>query len=81
MANSFTKSTMKKRLSKRPGYVMVTFEPGGALYSLDTGETIPRRLGKEITGGMIAPKSGDLFLKPAEDGLFPGFSQTYHHAS
>lgn len=78
MAKIVTKAALKSRLSKRPGYLMVTFESGGALYSLDNGETVPRRLGQALTRETQAPEIADLFLVPAEDGLFPGFSQTYH---
>ncbi len=54
---------------------MCTYEPAGAVYSLDNGVPVSKKLAAEL----INPKrlQTDLFLRPNEDGLFPGFTQTW----
>ncbi len=46
------------------------------MYSLDNGVPVPKKLAAELTGA--ANLQADLFLRPNEDGLFPGFTQTWH---
>jgi hypothetical protein len=55
--------------------LMCTYEPAGALYSLDNGVPVSKKLAAEL----INPErlQTDLFLRPNEDGLFPGFTQTW----
>ena len=54
---------------------MCTYEIAGTVYSLDNGVAVPKKLAAELTraGNLQA----DLFLRPNEDGLFPGFTQTW----
>jgi hypothetical protein len=54
---------------------MCTYEPTGRVYSLDNGVPVPKNLAAQLTGP--ANLQADLFLQPNEDGLFPGFSQTW----
>ena len=55
--------------------LMCTHEPAGKTYSLDNGVPVPKKLAVELTD---PPKlQADLFLRPNEDGLFPGFTQTW----
>lgn len=55
--------------------LMCTYESAGPVYSLDNGIPVPRRLAGELTGA--TKLQADLFLRPNEDGLFPGFTQTW----
>jgi len=54
---------------------MCTHETVGTVYSLDNGVPVPKKLAAELTGA--ANLQADLFLRPNEDGLFPGFTQTW----
>ncbi len=60
---------------RRDRILMCTFEAGGSTYSLDNGVPVPKRLAAELTGS--AKLQADLFLRPSEDGLFPGSTQTW----
>jgi hypothetical protein len=55
--------------------LMCTYEPAGKTYSLDNGVPVPKKLAAELTDP--AKLQSDLFLRPNEDGLFPGFTQTW----
>ncbi len=54
---------------------MCTYEAVDKTYSLDNGVPVP----KKIATTLIDPAKlqGDLFLQANEDGLFPGFTQTW----
>ena len=65
-------SRIRKAL-KEERVLMCTYEPAGTVYSLDNGVPVPKKLAAELTGRLQA----DLFLRPNEDGLFPGFTQTW----
>jgi hypothetical protein len=54
---------------------MCTYETAGAVYSLDNGVAVSKKLAAELTDA--ARLQTDLFLRPNEDGLFPGFTQTW----
>ena len=55
--------------------LMCTYEAAGKVYSLDNGVPVPKKLAAELTSpDRLRP---DLFLRPNEDGLFPGFTQTW----
>ena len=54
---------------------MCTYEAHGAIYSLDSGVPVSKKLAGELTGA--SKLQADLFLRPNEDGLFPGFTQTW----
>jgi hypothetical protein len=49
--------------------LMVTHSADGQSYGLDTGQAVPKAVAESL--------QGDLFVKPSEDGLFPGHSQTW----
>jgi hypothetical protein len=53
----------------RDRLLMVTKSPEGESYGLDNGRAVSARDAAAI--------QTDLFVKPQEDGLFPGFSQTW----
>jgi hypothetical protein len=55
--------------------LMCTYERSGAVYSLDNGIPVSKRLAGELTGA--TKLQADLFLRPNDDGLFPGFTQTW----
>jgi hypothetical protein len=60
---------------RRERLLMCTYEPAGTVYSLDNGVPVS----KKLAGDLVNPKrlQADLFLRPNEDGLFPGFTQTW----
>ena len=55
--------------------LMCTYDAAGKTYSLDNGVPVPKKLATELTDP--AKLQADLFLRPNEDGLFPGFTQTW----
>jgi hypothetical protein len=55
--------------------LMCTYEAAETVYSLDNGVPVPKRLAAELIGACSL--QADLFLRPNEDGLFPGFTQTW----
>ena len=64
-----------RRALREERILMCTYEPAGAVYSLDNGLAVPRKLAAELTGA--GRLQADLFLRPNEDGLFPGCTQTW----
>jgi hypothetical protein len=48
---------------------MVTYTGEGAAYGLDDGQAVNEAAALEL--------QADLFVRPNEDGLFPGCSQTW----
>jgi len=60
---------------RRERRLMCTYEPSGTVYSLDSGVPVSKKLAAEL----INPErlQADLFLRPNEDGLFSGFTQTW----
>lgn len=73
--------TSKARLAQAMGRyaLMVTHSPGGKDYATTNGIGVSSKLAKGLLecGDSVAPRQTDLFLAPNEDGLFPGFSQTW----
>jgi hypothetical protein len=72
--------TSKTHLAQAMGKsaLMVTHSPSGKDYATTHGIGVSSKLARglldcETTG----PSQTDLFLVPNEDGLFPGFSQTW----
>ena len=59
---------------RRERLLLCTYEPAGAVYSLDNGVAVSKKLAAELTNPQRL--QADLFPRPNEDGLFPGFSQT-----
>jgi hypothetical protein len=64
-----------RKALKEERVLMCTYEPARVVYSLDNGVPVPKRLADELTG--TSRVQADLFLRPNEDGLFPGFTQTW----
>jgi hypothetical protein len=64
-----------KNALRRDRVLMCTYEPTGVAYGLDNGVSVPKKLAAELTNP--AKLQGDLFLRPSEDGLFVGFTQTW----
>lgn len=58
---------MKSR--SKPAVLVLTHTPDGAAYGNETGQAVSKKTAHEI--------QADLFVKPSEDGLFPGHSQTW----
>jgi hypothetical protein len=50
-------------------FLMLTHTPEGAGYGTATGKAVTTKAALEM--------QADLFVKPQEDGLFPGHSQTW----
>jgi hypothetical protein len=57
--------------------LMLTLTSQGALFSIDGRGAVPTKFAREITRETDGPMQGDLFMRPNEDGLFPGCSQTW----
>ena len=55
--------------------LMCTYEPAGKVYSLNDGVPVSKKLAAELTSPTNCRR--DLFLRRSEDGLFPGFTQTW----
>jgi hypothetical protein len=64
-----------RRALREDRTLMCTYETAGVTYSLDNGIPVSRKLANELTGARTL--QADLFLRPNEDGLFPGFTQTW----
>jgi hypothetical protein len=64
-----------RRALREDRLLMCTYEGTGPVYSLDNGIPVPRKLAGELTGA--SKLQSDLFLRPNDDGLVPGFSQTW----
>ena len=73
--------TSRARLAQAMGHsaLMVTHGTSGKDYATTNGIGVSSKLAKGLLNcgeANLAPQ-GDLFLLPNEDGLFPGFSQTW----
>jgi hypothetical protein len=55
--------------------LILTHTQAGPLYSIDGHGTVATKLARGLTN--LGPMQADLFMRPNEDGLFPGFSQTW----
>lgn len=64
-----------RRVLRENRFLMCTYEARGTAYSLDNGIPVSKKLAGELTGA--SKLQADLFLQPNEDGLFPGFTQTW----
>ena len=64
------------RMALRQGrLLMCTYVTAGTVYSLDNGVAVSKKLAAELTAS--GRLQADLFLRPNEDGLFPGCTQTW----
>lgn len=74
--------TTAKHLAKAMGghALMVTHGTSGKEYATTNGVAVSGKLAKSLLdcGEAQGPQQADLFLVPNEDGLFPGFSQTWN---
>ena len=55
--------------------LMCTFDRTGAVYGLDNSVAVSKGLAAELTSPDRL--QADLFLEASDDGLLPGFSQTW----
>jgi hypothetical protein len=55
--------------------LILTHTQAGPLYSIDGHGTVATKLARGLVNP--GPMQPDLFMRPNEDGLFPGFSQTW----
>lgn len=60
---------MKQKSIPAGRVLMLTHSAEGPAYGLDNGRAVATKDAKRL--------QGDLFVRPNEDGLFPGFSQTW----
>jgi len=75
---------LEKRLARNGSYLLLTHGEG---YSDDTGAYVPRKQAESLTGTLWqkaevnAPmqRRGMRPMTGQEDGLFPGFSQTWRY--
>jgi hypothetical protein len=59
-----------KAILRQPDrFMMLTHQSDGDHFNLDNGARLPKAVAREL--------QSDLFVRPSEDGLFPGFSQTF----
>lgn len=65
----------ERKLARKGAYLMLTHGIG---YSTDDGQSVPRKAAQLLlfADDCLQPK-----MLPNEDGLFPGFSQTWSPAS
>lgn len=77
MAKSLSASKAKAHL--RVGRILVLTYGAQKQFSIDGVGPISTRLAQQLTMECegIAPTQGDLFLQSNDDGLFPGFPQTW----
>jgi len=79
--SKLTRNNVNALLRKQGRFLYLT-QGGEPCYQIE-GErgTLPRRLADELTGNLFATmaiqRKGEAALIPQEDGLFPGFSQTW----
>lgn len=77
-----TRKAAETVLSNPGRFLYVTYGDE-SVYAVNGAGTVPRRIAEDLTlfGQLPIQRktSGNgLMLIPAEDGLFPGFSQTWH---
>jgi hypothetical protein len=81
-----TKKNAESLLRKPDRYLYVTFSSDEQVYAVNGAGTVPRKIAEGMTlfggAGVDLPmqRRGELALLPQEDGLFPGFSQTWRAA-
>lgn len=85
-----SKKALQDRLARRNAFVIRTFRPAGPQYSSDSGEAISAPLMENMIqldlfnfhqqGINVRPPARKDELTANEDGLFPGFSQTWRLA-
>lgn len=66
-----TRRSTIRRHATRDGseFLVLTHRPQGDLWGTDAGAAISPAKAREL--------QGDLFVRPSNDGLFPGMSQTW----
>lgn len=81
MAKALSAKQAAQRMRDSQSFLMLTYEASGASYSLDSGHGVTGKAARELiaTGECNAPRQADLFVVANEDGLFPGFSQTWRN--
>jgi hypothetical protein len=76
------KEKLKARLRDTDAFLMLTNRSSGPEYSTNDGHSVNKRLAESMTGQFELPINCPELpeLKPNDDGLFPGFSQTWRLA-
>jgi len=73
-------SKLEKRLSRDGAYLLLTHGEG---YSTDDGAYVPRKQAEQLTAPLFVnlpvQRRGARPMTGQEDGLFPGFSQTWRY--
>lgn len=64
-----TRKTIRRIETGHGAVLMVTHAPDGQLFGSPDGRAVSHARAREV--------QGDLFVKPSEDGLFKGMSQTW----
>lgn len=79
-ARSLSANDVRRRARNAPRFLILTYENSGPTYSLDSGDRVTVKAARELIGDDMPdnPRQADLFFEPSNDGLFPGFSQTFH---
>lgn len=79
--------TQSVQAMRKGRLLMVTHASDGPSYALDNGIGVSAKVGRDMTaqGDLFesgnAPPRGNVEIVPNDDGLFPGFSQTWRVAS
>lgn len=74
-----TKQQAARTLAQPGRFMMLTYDvASGPSYATDHGVSISRKVGASLTGqGELFGPQDPVDLIPSDDGLFPGFSQTW----
>ncbi len=76
-----TKATVIEALAKPDRFLMVTYIGSDREFSVPGLGVVPRKVAETLTlfedTSMPVQRKGEQALVPQEDGLFPGFSQTW----
>lgn len=84
---AINRRTLQQALERETGFLFLTHNGEDHTWQCNLLHgTVPRKLAQDLTQGemfeaaTMGPPRGDLELIPQEDGLFPGFSQTWRVA-
>lgn len=74
-----TRNQMARAIYQDMAALMVTYGPTGGSYATTHGVSVSAKLAKSLLdcGQDAGLTQGELFLAPNDDGLFPGFTQTW----
>lgn len=74
--NRLTEKQCKGAMARDGRTLMVTYLPDGSIFALDNGVGVAKKAALAMTQGELFTNAPGA-LVPNEDGLFPGFTQTW----